>query len=196
MTRIGWIRHGSTQWNKEGRVQGLSDIPLDAEGINQADLLGRRLQGESWDFIYSSDLLRAKVTAETIAPYVGIEEVRLDPRLREMGGGLVEGTTEVERIVKWGASWHKLDLNRETPESVIRRGTEVLEELVRDHSGANILVVSHGAFIGRCLEMWVPSAYSEDHLRNTSISTIYTSSTGEWECERFNCAIHLNNSSE
>lgn len=191
MTRIGWIRHGVTQWNKEGRAQGMSDIPLDAEGLAQAEMLGKRLKGEKWDFVYSSDLIRAKVTAETIANHIGCEEVRLDVRLREMGGGLIEGTTVVERIAQWGASWAQLDLDRESPESVIRRGTEVKQELVQRHPGANILVVSHGALIGRCLEQWVPSAYSGVHLKNTSLTTIYHSTEGRWECELYNCARHL-----
>lgn len=60
MTTIGLIRHGSTAWNKEGRVQGHTDNSLDAEGLQQAQLLAERLSTEQWDYIYSSDLLRAR----------------------------------------------------------------------------------------------------------------------------------------
>ncbi|MUT67689.1 histidine phosphatase family protein [Paenibacillus sp. NEAU-GSW1] len=192
-TKIGWIRHGSTAWNKEGRAQGHSDIPLDEEGLEQAELLGRRLSGEQWDVIYSSDLMRARVTAETVAKHLGIGEVNIDPRLREASGGLTEGTTEAERIVKWGANWRELDLKRETPESVVGRGSKVLEEIAERHPGQNVLVVSHGALIGQCMKAWVPNDYVDEHLINTSISTI-CSETGEgggWVCERFNCAKHL-----
>jgi probable phosphoglycerate mutase len=66
MTKIGIIRHGTTAWNKEGRAQGNSDIPLDNEGLYQALALGKRLSNENWDFIYSSNLLRAKQTAEIV----------------------------------------------------------------------------------------------------------------------------------
>lgn len=47
MSLIGLIRHGSTAWNKEGRAQGLADIPLDEEGINQAEALAERLSSEN-----------------------------------------------------------------------------------------------------------------------------------------------------
>ena len=67
MTTIGFVRHGVTAWNKEGRAQGSSDIPLDEEGIEMAEHVANRLATESWDVIYTSHLLRAKKTAEIIA---------------------------------------------------------------------------------------------------------------------------------
>ncbi|WP_330219294.1 histidine phosphatase family protein [Paenibacillus xylanivorans] len=63
MATIALIRHGSTSWNKEGRAQGNSDISLDQDGINQAELLATRLRSEDWNHIYSSTLARAKQTA-------------------------------------------------------------------------------------------------------------------------------------
>lgn len=73
MTRIGLIRHGSTAWNKEGRIQGHTDNPLDEEGLQQAEAIAERLSGEHWDYIYSSDLLRARQTAEVIAAKLGLQ---------------------------------------------------------------------------------------------------------------------------
>ena len=112
MIKIGIIRHGSTTWNVEGRAQGNSDIPLDEEGLLGANKLAERLKKENWDIVYSSNLMRAKQTANIIAVKSGIP-IYLDPRLREVGGGLIEGTTEDERVLKWGEKWWHLDLGME-----------------------------------------------------------------------------------
>ncbi|WP_198661612.1 histidine phosphatase family protein [Lewinella sp. IMCC34183] len=97
MTRIGFVRHGITDWNLDKRVQGHTDIPLNEKGKLQAKALAGRLTNEDWDLIYSSDLSRAKETAGTIAEAKGVP-VKLDHRLREMDCGAVEGTTAAERV--------------------------------------------------------------------------------------------------
>ena len=99
--RVGFIRHGSTSWNKEKRAQGSSDIHLDDDGRSDAAKLARHLKKGEWDIIFSSHLTSAKQTANIIGKKLGIEVI-VDPRLREAGGGKIEGTTEQERIVKWG----------------------------------------------------------------------------------------------
>lgn len=114
MTTIGLIRHGSTAWNKEGRAQGHTDNPLDAEGVQQAVLLAERLSTEQWDYLYSSDLLRARQTAEVIATRLGMEIAGLVPGIREMNAGQIEGTTEQDRVERWGSEWKKLDLGLES----------------------------------------------------------------------------------
>ena len=67
MTIIGFIRHGVTAWNKEGRAQGSTDVPLDEEGIAMAERVAERIAKEQCDVIYTSPLIRAKKTAESIA---------------------------------------------------------------------------------------------------------------------------------
>ena len=64
MTILVLIRHGQTDWNREGRYQGQSDVPLNAHGERQVRNLALRMQGQHLDQIYSSDLLRARCTAE------------------------------------------------------------------------------------------------------------------------------------
>lgn len=123
MTIIGLIRHGVTDWNREYRAQGHADIPLNSEGRRQAELLANRMQNEEWDYIYSSDLSRALETAETIGRMKNIE-VKIDKRLREMNCGLIEGTTEQDRVDKWGYGWARLDLGIESNEDIISRGME------------------------------------------------------------------------
>jgi 2,3-bisphosphoglycerate-dependent phosphoglycerate mutase len=83
MTQLWLIRHGLTDWNLEGRYQGQSDIPLNAEGLAQARRLAERLKGTSIEALFSSDLLRAYQTAKILGECLGLP-VQADPRLREI----------------------------------------------------------------------------------------------------------------
>ncbi|MGW9126390.1 histidine phosphatase family protein [Paenibacillus chitinolyticus] len=189
MTTIGFIRHGSTHWNKEGRAQGSSDIPLDEDGLAEAEKLAERIGSEKWDSIYSSHLLRAKQTADRIGGRAGIP-VWSDERIREAGGGEIEGTTERERIAKWGAGWRELDLGIEKPESVIARGRSFLDEVLSRHQGKRILIVSHGSFIRTMLNHLLPGSEYDGHLTNTSV-TILVLDDRNWTCGLYNCTKHL-----
>lgn len=190
MTIIGIIRHGSTAWNKEGRAQGSSDIPLDQDGLTQAHALAERLSKEEWDLIYSSELSRAKQTADIIAERLGLPAPRTDRRLREAEGGLIEGTTEQERIERWGEDWRELDLGIESYEKVTARGLEFLEEVRALHPNKKILLVSHGSFIRQLLKKITPDQ-AEEKLHNTSMTRVKRIQNG-WDCELYNCIAHLN----
>lgn len=190
MTRIGLIRHGSTRWNQEGRVQGHTDNPLDEEGFRQAGVLAERLSGEAWDYIYSSDLLRARQTAETIAGRLGIPLAGLVPGIREMNGGLIEGTTESERIERFGSQWKTMELKLESQELARERGVRAIEELAARHPGSNVLVVSHGAILRSTLAGLVPSLDVSVLLKNTSI-TCLVKDNDSWSCELYNSAEHM-----
>ncbi len=87
------IRHGVTDWNAQGRIQGAADQPLNAEGVAQAQRLAARLIGTRFDAVYASDLRRARDTARHALPGA---EVQLDPRLRELAYGVLEGKTWAE----------------------------------------------------------------------------------------------------
>ncbi|GGG22186.1 histidine phosphatase family protein [Paenibacillus abyssi] len=103
-TTVALIRHGVTVWNNLGKAQGVSDIPFnEEEGIKQATALANRLSGEEWDIIFSSNLTRARQTAEIIRQSLGVDSVFIDERIREINCGLIEGTTEEERIDRWGS---------------------------------------------------------------------------------------------
>lgn len=82
------VCHGETPWNREGRAQGQSDPPLSELGVQQAELLGRRLAGVSFDEVYTSDLARARYTARLALPGA---EIQLEKRLREIHFGSWEG---------------------------------------------------------------------------------------------------------
>ncbi|WP_243522018.1 histidine phosphatase family protein [Bacillus pseudomycoides] len=190
MTTLGIIRHGSTHWNKEGRAQGNSNIPLDQDGFSDAYKLAKRLATENWDLIYSSDLLRAKQTAEAIGKSIENIEIHLEPRLREVSGGQIEGTTEEERISKWGSNWRELNLGIESADSVKARVIPFIEEITYKHPNKNILIVSHGSFIRHLLKELVPHLSMIESPKNTSITKIRKFENG-WDSELYNCTVHL-----
>lgn len=192
MTTIGFIRHGVTAWNKEGRSQGNTDIPLDEEGIRMAEQIATRLESEQWDVIYTSPLIRAKKTGELIAERKSPIELFLDNRLRESGGGKAEGTTEAERIGKWGETWRNVDMDAEPEAEVIARGMAFIEEIKARHPNEKVLVVSHGSFIRTLLkELIDDEEIQRSKVGNTSLTIVKLREVGN-ECELFNCMAHLN----
>lgn len=190
MTVIGLVRHGITDWNLQWRAQGHTDIPLNEEGRKQAERLARRMIGESWDAVYSSDLIRALETARKAVEGRGIE-VRTDVRLREIHLGQIEGTTEEDRVSKWGADWKTLDLGAEPRESVADRGVQAIEEMAARHPGSRILIVSHGGLIVQTIKRLAPFADTASYIGNTSVTLMRKGGDGTWECELYNCTKHL-----
>lgn len=191
MTVIGIVRHGITEWNLSGIAQGSSDVPLNETGRSQAAALADRLSlEERWDMIVSSDLARAKETAEIISEKLALPISFFDTRLREMSGGEIEGTTEQQRLEKWGANWRKQDLGMESSDSVGKRGMDALDSILKEFEGKRVLVVSHGALIGITLRRMLPERFGKTDLQNTSI-TMLEHSGSEWDCTLYNCVKHL-----
>ncbi|MBS4223122.1 histidine phosphatase family protein [Lederbergia citrea] len=191
MTTIGLIRHGVTEWNRLGKSQGISDIPLNKAGEQQAIELANRLSlEEKWDIIVTSDLSRAKETAQIIASKLDLPISLFDVRLREMNCGIIEGTTEEERVQKWGSNWRELDLGIAIYEDVCKRGVEFLEEIVGTYKDKRVLLVSHGALIGLTLQTLFPQRFRRTHIENTSV-TILKNIEKKWDCTLYNCTKHL-----
>lgn len=189
LTIIGFVRHGVTDWNKEGRAQGQNDVPLNAEGLLQAERLARRLANEAWQHIFSSDLQRAATTADTIAKAMGRSVDRLDSRIREKSHGRLDGTTEADRVARWGENWRDLDHQEETTEQVVARSLSFIEEATTEFADKRLLVVSHGAWIRTILGVILPDLDIKP-LLNTSLTVVRRKQDG-WVCERFNCVEHL-----
>ncbi|MDF2664066.1 MAG: phosphoglycerate kinase [Paenibacillus sp.] len=190
MTVIGLVRHGITDWNAQMRAQGHTDIPLNEEGRRQAERLGIRMSGETWDCVYSSDLGRAVETARKAVERHGLE-VTLEVRLREVYLGEIEGSTEEERISKWGDNWRELDLGEESREAVAERGIQAINEIADRHPGKRVLIVSHGGLLGLSIKRLIPHADTSAFLRNTSLSLVRRTEDGRWECDLYNCTKHL-----
>ena len=148
-------RHGETAWNLERRWQGHTDIPLSARGREQAAALAARLHGRGIGHVRSSDLKRARETAEIVAAALGIPEVGIDPRLRERSFGAFEGLTAEECAARYPDIWTQYQEDRrvmppgaEPHDEVVRRLTRAVEEaLALPTNGESVLLVGHGGSI-------------------------------------------------
>jgi probable phosphoglycerate mutase len=190
MATITFVRHGNTNHNLENRAQGHLNNPLNEAGIRQAEAVAKRLAEEPWDVFLSSDLVRARQTADIISQAIGMPIGGYDVRLREMDRGLIEDTTEAERVAKWGPNWHELDMKQETMESIRRRGVEFIEETVVKYAGKKVLVVTHGFFLGQTLKELMKDESTGEHLRNSSVTTI-AKRDGRWVYDLYDCVRHL-----
>ena len=148
MTTLLIVRHGETDWNRDARWQGHADTPLNERGREQARELAASIDGV--DAIYSSDLARARETAEILAERLGLE-VQADARLRERGFGAWEGLTHddiqsrfAEEHRRWRAGEGFGAADAEPYETMRRRVEDFLEEIVLRHPSGTVLVVTHG----------------------------------------------------
>lgn len=187
---IGWIRHGVTEWNQLGRIQGVTDIPLSQEGIEQAKLLAERLASEDkqWDGIVASDLERAATTGKIIAERLGLP-LLTDARLRERSFGEAEGKTLPERLERWGEDWRQRVPDQENTVSVVKRGIAFVDELVNAHPGQSWLIVSHGSFLTAMLHS-LRGELPEGYIQNVSL-TVLEQQTQGWKPILHNCTLHL-----
>ena len=184
MTHLALIRHGTTDWNAAQRIQGHTDIPLNDTGRSQAKALAARLQAGKWHRIYASDLSRARETAEIIATAVGLP-VQIDPRLREMSCGQMEGTTEADRVARWGRDWRALDLGIESKSSITERGLAFVQYILAKHPDERVLAVSHGALLRLTLQHLLPEMDTGGRLRSASYTEL-VHAAGHWSCICYN----------
>ena len=153
-TTLVLIRHGETEWNRQGRYQGHADSPLTDRGRAQARALAGALAGESFGAFYSSDLGRAVKTASIIADRVG-RRFLTDRRLREQHYGLMQGHGErrareldpgfFESLENGNAEY--APRGGESRRQRHERAIGVLEEIAARHPGETILVVTHGGIV-------------------------------------------------
>jgi broad specificity phosphatase PhoE len=135
------VRHGETDWNADGRLQGQTDRPLSDFGRQQARRLADELATEEFEAIYSSDLGRARETAEIVGARLELP-VALDPDLREKDWGTWEGLTAVER--------DHVEFAGETTEAHQERMLRALQRIAERHPGdGSVLVVTHGGSMRR-----------------------------------------------
>jgi probable phosphoglycerate mutase len=147
-SRILVLRHGQTGWNREQRMQGQLDVPLDAVGREQATQAARALRDVGVTHVVSSDLLRASATATRVADGLRLP-VRLDGRLREQHFGSWQGLTLEEIAVRWPGASQPVG-GEPLPDVAERARAAVAEHLV---PAGTLLVVTHGdtarALLGR-----------------------------------------------
>jgi broad specificity phosphatase PhoE len=151
MGKLLIARHGETDWNSQGRIQGHSDIKLSEQGVQQARFLGERLRSVAVDAAYCSDLLRASETAE-----ISLEgrdlPLHRTPLLREYHKGAFEGLTNQQIQERYPAQYptyltKDLDFAPEGGEStraVSVRASGIITEIKNRHIDDTVLVVGHG----------------------------------------------------
>ncbi len=203
-TTVYLIRHGETDWNASGRWQGQADVPLNATGVQQAQLLAQRLQREriTADAIYSSDLERAYRTAWYVGDALKVA-VQLLPPLREMDVGEWSGKSEQEIRAQYPEATAILDRHEDRPRGggetwglFSHRVQATVQAMVAQHPNSTIIMVTHGGAIRVMLEYMrdtygatVP-ARGERRIRNTSITMLRCHSYA-WELLAAVDATHL-----
>lgn len=201
LLRLLLIRHGETDWNAGGRFQGQLDIELNEEGRRQAQALAARLAPEPLDVVYTSDLARARDTAQHIIDRQRASgeqnalDLRPDPRLRELNLGDWQGLTyaqieaqDPERLAAWDADRVNYRLpGGESLRQVADRVRAVLDD-VRQGNGADdgpenqtIALVTHGLTLRilLCLLLSHPlSGYWQFSAYNTSVTEVLLRDAG------------------
>ncbi len=158
-THLVFLRHGQTDWNHTHRLQGQADVELDDVGVRQAHAAARILGERQFAAVYSSDLERATVTAETVAQDLGVP-VTVDARLQEIHVGSWSGKTraQLEAEMPQYAVWHTegRDFRRsesgETVAEMVDRAMPAVEEILQRHSGQEVLIVGHGFLFSKLLQ--------------------------------------------
>ncbi|AXK45304.1 histidine phosphatase family protein [Brachybacterium saurashtrense] len=152
-TRLVLVRHGQTDYNREGRLQGQVDIPLNEAGLRQAASLAPVVAADPPDVLIASPLLRARETARVISRDTDLE-VRTDEAFLERGFGQWEGLRGEEIRRRWPdehADWraHRpvLGLGVEDRPEVAARVASACRTLMENHPGGTVMVVAHGAAI-------------------------------------------------
>jgi probable phosphoglycerate mutase len=148
------VRHGETDWNRQRRIQGSSDIPLNSTGRAQAKTTGELLSNRMWDRIFASPLSRAMETARIIASEVGLEAPGTLPAVVERNYGDAEGRTASEVDALYPGDTEVP--GRESREAVIERALPALVQLAEDNHGKSIIVVAHGGVIASILAAVAP----------------------------------------
>lgn len=200
VARIVAIRHGQTAWNAQSRIQGNTDIGLDATGQRQASALGAALADAGLDAIYSSDMARALQTAQAVADRTGLP-VAAERGLRERGFGVFEGLTHAEVAQHWpelAQRWRQRDPGfgpegGETLAEFYARCIACAERIAARHAGQTIALVAHGGVLD-CLYraatrigLQAPRTWQ---LGNASINRLLWTAEG-FTLVGWNDALHL-----
>ena len=194
------IRHGQTDWNVQGRIQGRQDIPLNAAGRSQAEMLAKGMEKRPVTAIYSSPQIRAMETAETLARAQGVTVIPV-PELAEIGYGDWEGRTASDILAKERKLYEEW---WQHPATVAPPGGETLNQVdarckkawerIKGEMKGDTAVAAHGGtlahFIVHLLEGQPDAA--EILVGNASITTIeYDPVTGQCSLAGLNDCSHL-----
>lgn len=197
------IRHGQTDWNTAGKIQGSTDIPLNETGRRQALALAEGMKDRPVAKIFSSTLGRAVETARAVGESQQVE-VELIPGLEEVGFGLWEGMTWQEIQTQYPEEHRRWSINPvevsppggELRLEVYRRCKKALETILDQSKGikGDIAIVSHGATLAHLISLLMQDDPLEEEIivSNASITTVnYSPLTGDFVLLDMNDSSHL-----
>ncbi len=201
-THLIAIRHGETEWNREGRFQGHLNSALNEEGLAQARALGERLATERIDLLLCSDLGRALQTASAIAMRSG-HEIVVEPRLRERRMGIFQGLTPVEVQARHPEEYARFKTHDpdyvipggESMRQLFERSVACFTELAKRHAGLTLAAVTHGgvlAMLYRHAKAMPLEAPRDFPLHNTGVNR-FRHRLGAWELQNWGDIAHLEN---
>ena len=195
MTRVFLLRHGETDWNATGRLQGSTDVPMSARGIEQVGGAARALGAllPKGTIIVSSPLVRARATAEALAAVTG-GPIVFDDRLKERAYGAWEGMTAAEReehspteVARWHLGLEPRIEGYEDHVSVTSRVVACIDQHADD--GATVVFVGHGstARLAVRVMMRLPlDGWNLGPLGNASWTELERAPDGEWRLVSYN----------
>jgi alpha-ribazole phosphatase len=197
LTKVILVRHGETDWNKNARFQGQTDVPLSETGRGQAERVAEKLADEKVFAIYSSDLSRAYETASIIAKQHGLE-VKKSKALREINFGLWEGmdrqviTDEHRDLYQ---QWLDNPMETRTPQGenfieVQSRALTALREIASEHPNETVIVVAHGGLIKAVICEYLDGGFWEFPQGNTAVN-ILEYKNGDFRFVTLNDLSHL-----
>jgi broad specificity phosphatase PhoE len=196
------VRHGATDWNVQGRCQGATDRELTEVGVRQAEAIAEQLAGETVHAVYSSDLKRARRTAELISAPHGLP-VLVEEDIRELDHGDLEGLTfdEIKRIYPdFLARWRSEPAEVRVPggerlADVAERAWNGLRRIVARHPAApKIVMVSHNfPILGIvCRITGTPlNHYRSFHLDPCGVTRLSRDARGRWGITHVNSREYL-----
>jgi broad specificity phosphatase PhoE len=196
--RVVFIRPGETEWNKIGRWQGIVGVPLNPQGRAQAEALSKFIRNIGLDALYSSDLRRAKDTAEIIAATANTKII-YDGRLRERSMGEWQGLTLGEIQVWYPEEYTKVQADPEgyqvpageSRKQVAKRVHAAFQDIIA-RGGMTIGIISHTTAIRALLAELVPDTDPYNmHFRNMSVTTIAQNEDGSWKISQLDDVTHL-----
>lgn len=200
--KIYLIRHGQTDWNIQGKIQGSHDIPLNETGYRQAQMLAKGMSSRTVKRIFASPLIRAAETAKALGKEKKVD-VCFMPKLVEVEFGKWEGLTWAEIKKEYPKEYEQWSLNSaeatppggETQNEIIKRCTEALKEIISLTGGEeDTAIVSHGATLAHLFSYMMRNSPEIESMivENASITTInYNPLTEDFTLLELNDTSHF-----
>ncbi|HFK1431992.1 TPA: histidine phosphatase family protein [Bacillus cereus] len=195
MTVVCLIRHGETEWNAVGKLQGRENIDLNKSGKQQAEKCGLYLRENRWDVIISSPLSRAKQTTKIINQYMlkPVKIIEMENFI-ERDYGMASGLTIEDRVKMFP---NRNYTNQEPRELLKTRIITGLNIILKKHANSNVILVTHSAVINTILALISNNEIGsgKTKLFTACISSIYYDQE-QWKIHKYNKIDHLQTDSQ